>query len=114
MLLDKAYAVLAMGGPPPGASPEEQKKAMFMQIGMMVFFVLIFYVMLIRPQQKKAKEQSNLIKALKAGDKVLTSAGIVGIVVGIKDNTVTIRSGESKLEITKSAVSEVTTERASA
>lgn len=84
-----------------------------MQIGMMVFFVLIFYVMLIRPQQKKAKEQAELIKALKAGDKVVTAAGLVGVVVGIKDNTVTIRSGESKLEITKSAVTDVTERAAS-
>ncbi len=84
-----------------------------MQIGMMVFFVVIFYVMLIRPQQKKAKEQAELIKALKAGDKVVTAAGLVGIVVGIKDNTVTIRSGESKLEITKSAVTDVTERAAS-
>ncbi len=84
-----------------------------MQIGMMVFFVVIFYVMLIRPQQKKAKEQAELIKALKAGDKVVTSAGLVGVVVGIKDNTVTIRSGESKLEITKSAVTDVTERAAS-
>ena len=102
-----------MGAPNPNASPEEQKKAAFMQIGMMVFFILIFYVMLIRPQQKKAKEQADLIKALKVGDKITTAAGLVGVVVGIKDNTVTLRSGESKLEITKAAVAEVT-ERASA
>jgi preprotein translocase subunit YajC len=105
--------VLAMGGVSPNASPEEQKKAAVMQIGMMVFFVLIFYVMLIRPQQKKAKEQAELIKALKAGDKIVTAAGLVGVVVGIKDNTVTIRCGESKLEITKSAVTDVTERAAS-
>ena len=36
-----------------------------------------------------------------------TNSGIVGVVVGIKDNSVTIRSGESKLEITKAAIGEV-------
>lgn len=113
MLSKLVHPVLAMGAPNPNASPEEQKKAAFMQIGMMVFFILIFYVMLIRPQQKKAKEQSEMLKSLKAGDKVTTTAGLVGVVVGIKDNTVTIRSGESKLEVTKAAVSEVT-ERADA
>ena len=79
-----------------------------MQIGMMVFFVLIFYVMLIRPQQKKAKEQSQMLKGLKAGDRITTSSGIVGVVVSLKDNTVTLRSGDSKMEVTKSSVTEVT------
>jgi len=106
--LSNSYiAMLALGGPPAGATPEEQKKAMFMQLGMMVFFGIIFYVMLIRPQQKRAKEQAKMLSELKAGDKVTTASGIVGVVVGIKDNSVTIRSGESKLEITKAAIGEV-------
>jgi preprotein translocase subunit YajC len=113
MSSDKVLAVLAMNGPQPGASPEEQNKAMFLNIGMMVFFVLIFYVMIIRPQQKRAKEQANLLKQLKAGDKIQTSSGLIGVVVGLKDSSVTIRSGESKLEIAKSAISEVS-ERAAA
>jgi preprotein translocase subunit YajC len=48
-----------------------------------------------------------MLSELAAGDKVTTSSGIVGIVVGIKDNSVTIRSGESKIEITKAAIGEV-------
>ena len=107
MFSNSYVAMLALGGPPAGSSPEEQKKAMFMQMGMMVFFGIIFYVMLIRPQQKRAKEQAKMLSELKAGDKVTTTSGIVGIVVGIKDNSVTLRSGESKLEITKGAIGEV-------
>jgi preprotein translocase subunit YajC len=107
MFSNSYVAMLALGGPPAGSSPEEQKKAMFMQMGMMVFFGVIFYVMLIRPQQKRAKEQAKMLSELKAGDKVTTTSGIVGIVVGIKDNSVTLRSGESKLEITKGAIGEV-------
>ena len=107
MLSNSYVAMMALGGPPAGSSPEEQKKAMFMQLGMMVFMGVIFYVMLIRPQQKRAKEQAKMLSELKAGDKVTTTSGIVGVVVGLKDNSVTIRSGESKLEITKSAIGEV-------
>ena len=107
MLSNSYLAMLALGGPPAGAPPEDQKKAIFMNVGMMVFFGIIFYVMLIRPQQKRAKEQAKMLNELKAGDKVTTSSGIVGIVVGIKDNSVTLRSGESKLEITKAAIGEV-------
>ncbi len=107
-MLSQTYsAMLAMGTPPPNATPEDQKRAMFMQLGMMVFFGIIFYVMLIRPQQKRAKEQAKMLSELKAGDKVTTNSGIVGVVVGIKDNSVTIRSGESKLEVTKAAIGEV-------
>ena len=107
MLSNSYVAMLALGGPPAGAPPEDPKKAIFMNVGMMVFFGIIFYVMLIRPQQKRAKEQAKMLNELKAGDKVTTSSGIVGIVVGIKDNSVTLRSGESKLEITKAAIGEV-------
>ena len=97
--------MLAQGGP--SLSEAEQKKAMFTQVGMMVFIGIIFYVMLIRPQQKRAKEQAKMVSELKAGDKVTTTSGIVGVVVGIKDNSVTLRSGESKLEVTKAAIGEV-------
>lgn len=107
MLSQTYVAMMALSGPPQGGTPEDQKKAMFMQLGMMVFFGIIFYVMLIRPQQKRAKEQAKMMAELKAGDKVTTTSGIVGVVVGIKDNSVTIRSGESKLEVTKAAIGEV-------
>ena len=102
MFSNSSIAMLAQGVP-----AEDPKKTMFMQVGMMVFFGIIFYVMLIRPQQKRAKEQAKMLNELKAGDKVTTTSGIVGVVVGIKDNSVTLRSGESKLEITKAAIGEV-------
>jgi preprotein translocase subunit YajC len=105
MLSQSYVAMLAQGGP--SLTEAEQKKAMFTQVGMMVFIGIIFYVMLIRPQQKRAKEQAKMVSELKAGDKVTTTSGIVGVVVGIKDNSVTLRSGESKLEVTKAAIGEV-------
>lgn len=77
----------------------------------MVPIVLIFavmYLVLIRPQQKKSKEHGELLKTLRPGDKVLTSGGILGVVVGIKEKSVSIRSAETKLEIVKSAVTEIT------
>jgi preprotein translocase subunit YajC len=61
-----------------------------------------------RPQQKKAKEHERLLKTLKPKDKVVTSGGIMGIVVSVQERTVTIRSADTKLEVLKSAVSEIT------
>jgi preprotein translocase subunit YajC len=59
-------------------------------------------------QSKKAKQHAALLKTLKPGDKVMTSSGIVGTVVTVKEKLVTIRSADAKLEFTKSAVAEIT------
>ncbi len=79
-----------------------------MLVGWVVMLFAIFYFMTIRPQNKKAKEHASLLSTLKPGDKIVTGSGFVGVVVGIKENRVTIRSAESKLEVLKSAITEVT------
>ena len=77
-------------------------------IGMMVIFAVMMWVLMIAPQRKKAKEQDLMLKALKAGDKIVTASGIIGVVLSIKDRSVSIRSAETKLEVLKSAITEVT------
>ena len=67
----------------------------------------VFYFLILRPQQKKAKEHATLMKTLRTGDKIITTSGILGIVVGVKDKSVSIRSADTKLEVLKSAVSEI-------
>lgn len=81
---------------------------MVQMLGTFLILGVMFYFVLIRPQQKKAKEHAELVKALKAGDRVLTSGGILGTVVTVKERTVSIRSADTKLEVLKSAVSEIT------
>ena len=78
-----------------------------MQVGMIVFMLVIFWVLLIRPQQKKAKEQADLLKNLKAGDKVVTSAGILGVVTSVRDDAVTLRSAETKIEVQKGSITQI-------
>lgn len=106
-MLNNLALLLALAPPAPGASPADAKRAMIMQFGMIAFMIVIFWVLLIRPQQKKAREQAELLKQVKAGDKVATSAGILGIVTSVRDDSVTIRSGESKLEVQKQAVTQI-------
>jgi preprotein translocase subunit YajC len=77
-------------------------------IGMFAIMGIMFYFVLIRPQQKRAKEQALLIEAVKPGDKIVTTSGIIGIVIGVKEKTVSIRSADSKMEILKSTVGEIT------
>jgi len=74
-----------------------------------VLMVVMFYFLLIRPQQKQRKEQQARINALQSGDKVITSAGIHGIVHNIKDKTVVIKVAEgTMIEFDKMAIASVT------
>src|SRR5579872_6093898 len=75
---------------------------------MFAVLIVIMWVMMIAPQRKKAKEQEAMLGALRSGDKVVTGSGIVGVVLSIKDKTVSIRSADTKLEVLKSAITEVT------
>ncbi len=79
-----------------------------MQMVPLLLIMVVFYVILIRPQQRKAKEHEQLLKTLKPKDKVVTSGGVMGVVVSVQEKTVTIRSADTKLEVLKSAVSEIT------
>ena len=76
---------------------------------MLVIMVVLFYFLLIRPQQKQRKEQQARINALQNGDKVVTTAGIHGIVHNIKDKTVSIKVAEgTMIEFDKMAITQVT------
>jgi preprotein translocase subunit YajC len=56
----------------------------------MVFMVVIFYFLLIRPQQKKSKEHKALLDNLKKGDRIITSGGIIGTIINIDDQLVSL------------------------
>jgi preprotein translocase subunit YajC len=85
-----------------------QQPPMWTSLVPLVLLVVVFYFALIRPQQKKQKQHAELLKAVKAGDKILTSSGIVAVVITVKEKTLTVRSADAKFEITKSAVAEIT------
>lgn len=59
----------------------------------LVAIMVLLYFMMIRPQRKKEKELKKRIDAMKIGDKIVTIGGIIGKVQKIKDNTVTIETG---------------------
>jgi preprotein translocase subunit YajC len=48
-----------------------------------------------------------MLQALKSGDKVVTSSGIIGLVITVKDKTVSLRSADAKMEVTKASVAEI-------
>jgi preprotein translocase subunit YajC len=94
------------------ATPAGQQQNPIMAFLPMILLVVVFYFILIRPQQKRAKEQRKMIEALKSGDKVVTSAGIIGEVISVKDKTVSLRSADTKLEVTKDSVIAITEPKA--
>ncbi len=72
-----------------------------------VVMLVALYLIMIRPQQKKAKQHQELLKKIKAGDKVITTSGIIGTVITVKEKSVSLRSADTKLEVLKSAISNV-------
>ena len=84
--------------------PQTGAKGVFVP---MILKVVIFDFLLIRPQQKKAKEHTKMVDALKSGASVVTRGGVVGTVQSVKDATVSIRSLESKFEVEKFAIERV-------
>lgn len=78
MFISNAYAAPAASG------------GDFMSFLPMIVIFVLFYFMLIRPQLKQAKQQKAMIEALKAGDEVATTGGIVGKVTKVSDSFVSI------------------------
>src|SRR5437868_15511716 len=69
---------------------------------------LIFYFLLIRPQQKQQKEHEDMLSHLRDGDKILTTGGLYGTIVGIKGDDLQVRFSQTvTLTVARSAVAKV-------
>ena len=77
----------------------------------MILVFGVFYLLLIRPQQRKQRELQSTIAQLKAGDRVITTGGIVGKITEVRDTSFLIRSADKTiLEIARTAVAGVDSE----
>jgi len=95
------------------AKPAEPGFAFLLQMLQFVPIFLILYLLLIRPQQQQQKKTKEMLKALKKGDRVVTSGGIIGTVVGIDDSKAVLRIADDvRVEFTKTAVVQVLAEDA--
>jgi len=96
----------AMGQAPAGAEQPSPIQA----FAPLIIIFAIFYFLLIRPQQKRAKEQKEMLDNLKKGDKIVTTGGIYGLIEGLTDKVVTIKIAENvKIRISRNAVAQVRT-----
>jgi preprotein translocase subunit YajC len=107
MILIDALIPLFAADAPGGPAPVNPTGEMLKLGGMVAMFIFVFYFIAIRPQSQKAKQHAAMLKTLRAGDKVVTSGGLLGVVLTVKDKSVSVRSGESKLEFQKGAIAEV-------
>lgn len=88
-----------------GAAP--QPSFFSMMVPFIAMFAVVYFLM-IRPQQKKLKEQQEMLGALKHGDEILTASGILGKVTGITDKVVTVEVADNvRVKMLKSQVSQV-------
>ncbi len=75
----------------------------------LVLVIVAFYFFLIRPQKKQEKAANDMRNALQVGDEITTIGGVIGKIVSIKDETITIETSKDKTKIRflKSAVRNV-------
>ena len=68
----------------------------------------IFYFLMIRPQQRQKAERERMLRAIKRGDRVVTTSGLFGTVTNLSDTTVTLRVADQvKLDFERGAVARV-------
>jgi preprotein translocase subunit YajC len=71
----------------------------------LVFILGIFYLIVFLPARRRQKKLQEMIDTLKVGDKVVTSGGIYGTIVGLKDDRIQLRIAENvKVELSRNAV----------
>ena len=92
-----------------GTTGANQTGSWIMTAVMLVGILVIGYFFIIRPQKKQEKEANALRNGLQVGDEITTIGGIIGKIVSIKDETVTIETSHdrTKMRILKSAVRSV-------
>ena len=73
---------------------------------MALIFAIIYFVM-IRPKVKRERQHREQIAQLKKGDEVVTAGGVVGEVIHIRDDRVTIKSGESRFVVMRDRIADI-------
>jgi preprotein translocase subunit YajC len=100
---------LLLAAPGQGGSPGVALVIQFVAI------IAIFYFLLIRPQRTQLRKHQELLKQLKKGDEVMTEGGIIGTVVHLADDRVTLRSAENtRIVVARAKIARVFTSETAA
>lgn len=93
------------GAPPAGGTPA------WMQFAPMIAIFAIFYFVMIGPERKNRKKREAMLKAMKKGDKVMTTGGMYGHIAAISDNEITLQLAEGvRVKFARQAIQEVIAE----
>ena len=74
----------------------------------LVMIVAIFYFLLILPQKRERKRHREMLDALKPGDEVVTTGGLVGDVISLKEQRVMLKSGDARVVVEKGRIAALT------
>ena len=96
------YLGLILGAPREGAN------ASTVFIIQMVAIFAIFYFLLIRPQRAAQKRHQQMLSELKKGDEIITDGGIVGSVVHIAEDHITVKTGDTRVVVLRGKIARVT------
>lgn len=87
------------------ASLQQQQPSLLWNLLPILLIFVVFYFLLIAPARKKQKKHAEMLERLKAGDKVVTTGGIRGTVVGVTNEIVQLRIADQvKIEVDKNAI----------
>lgn len=78
----------------------------FFLLQLALIFAIIYFLM-IRPKVKQERKHREQVSQLQKGDQVVTSGGIVGEVVHLKDDRVTVKSGESRVVVMRDRIASI-------
>lgn len=99
--------LLAMAPPPPQPG-ENPLRGVLLSMGPIVIIFVLFYIVLLRPQQKQQNELQKMLNALKAGDRVITTGGIFGVVSQVKEKNIVVKIADNtKVEMLRSGIQRV-------
>ena len=112
LMVSDAFAQGLFGGGGSAASGSSNPNMTFiLQIAQFLPIIAIFYLLLIRPQQQQAKKLKLMLAALKKGDKVVTSGGLMGTIVRLEEQKVVLSVADDiKMDFLRSAIVSVMTE----
>ncbi len=85
--------------------PQQTAVNPLVQLFPLALIFIVFYFLLIRPQKKKEKQHQKMLEGISKNDEIVTSGGIHGTIVAVKDKTITLRIDDNvKMEIEKASV----------
>lgn len=80
----------------------------FINLFPLILIFVVFYFLLIRPQKSKEKEHQKMLQGLNKNDAVVTTGGIHGVIVGLKEKTLVLRIDDNvKMEVERNCIAYV-------